>query len=463
MSTLVLRDHQQAALDWLRGRSRGFLALPYGTGKTAPAILRAADAIRDGGRVLVVTTNGTVGKWRDEIKTWGHPSWKVESLTGKADWRRRVALAPHNVGIVNYEGVAVLLRLLGKRILGAYKMILFDEVHQLRNPDTAQSRVAAVLAHPDHADNVYGLTGSPVLESPIDLFGLFRAINPGVFGWDFEGWRDRYFVLVSPTPGAYPKWTLRAGCFDRLKSVWDSHSFRRERSECDVTMPDQRMGEPLICEMRGRTAEMYAQARDSFGLDLETGHINLANVYPRLEKLCQLSRGWYYDARKRPCLIEGGNQPVGDALDNYLDSIRGQGRVVVWSVRPPEMVLIREALRRHGRDRVIVIHGESGTTKQRHAAVKRFNVGGADALIAHPKCVGEGIDLSAEFSFRYSYRWSALEYDQSIGRLARMSSRAKWVHYTDAVVADSLDGAILDAIRNKTNLGKRVVERRISA
>jgi SNF2 family DNA or RNA helicase len=448
---LTLKNHQQDNLDFFRSKARAISLLPYGAGKSAVAVLRMGDLVSKH-RVLIVTTNGTVLNWMDEIKLWGRKDWKAVALIGKKQRRVDLFESPHNIAVINHEGLRVMLEAVGKKFANHYKVVFVDELHRAKNPETDVAKDLALVCHPDHAYYVYGLTGSPVLESPLDLFSLLRIINPFIFGTDFEAWRDKFFVKES-IDESYPKWVPREGAVDFLRAKLHSISFRRERDEVDVLYPEQIFHRPIRMDLCGETRRRYDEAERNLSLSLNSGAISLVSIYPRLEKLCQLTRGWCYNKDKAPFYFP--ERPAIEATAEYLENVKGTGQIVIWAVRPPDMAMIGHLLDRMG-IRFRYVFGKVRSLEKRKEVVSQFNNGLFDVLLAQPRCLGEGLSLQAKYSLRYSYRWSSLEWDQPIGRFARLSSRAKWVHYTDIVINDTIDVGIIKAVRQKLVVGESI-------
>lgn len=455
--SMRLREHQQANLDFFRTKARALSLLPFGSGKSPIGVLRIGDLTPRHGRSLIVTTTGMVFKWEREVKTWGDPSWVTSILVGKRDRRIAEFRKPHDVAITNYEGLDVLLRELKGEFLRAYPTKVFDEIHRCKDPNSDVAKNSALIAHPRYADHVYGLTGLPVLESPMDLFAIMRVINPFIFGNDFEEWRKRYFhkEIEQKEDGSkgFPKWVPKPGAVEFLASEMHKISFRRERDEVEVTYPVQHFADPMMIDLTGRSRRAYDEAEKRLSLALRHQVLSLVSIYPRLEKLCQLSRGWCYDNNKNAFYFP--ERPVLGALCDYLEDVNGQGKVVIWAVRMPDMAMIADLLRKMGKSYRVVC-GAVKSVSKRDEIVGSFNNGDTQCLIAHPRCVGEGIDLHANYSFRYSYRWSAMEWSQPIGRFARMISPTGWVHYTDAVVRDTVDEGIMASVKRKLSVGELI-------
>jgi hypothetical protein len=452
---LFLRAHQAANLNYFRTKARAFTLLRYGAGKTPILIRRLADLVPPH-RALIVTTVGTIYKWARELEKWGDPHWRTTLLIGKRDKRRANFASPHNVAIINYEGLRVMIKALGKQFLRFYNVVVFDEIHRVKNPNSNIAKDAALIAHPEYSDYVYAATGSPVLESPLDLFSLMRVVVPSVFGQNYERWREAFFDHVPvPKPDGslgFPKWRAKPGAVEYLKRRLHAVSFQCRDEDLDLNYPDQKFTEPFTGKLTGVARRKYVHAEKKFELVMRHANLPLENVYSRMEKLCQLSRGWAYTRGSRAYETPGA--PGIISLAEYLESI-GHGRLVIWAVRDPDFEMISGLLERMSRPHRMV-NGSIRNLKKRDEVVDSFNAGTFDVLVAHPKCIGEGQDLAANYSFRYSYRWSALEWDQPIGRFARMTSGAQFVHYTDYMTEGTIDEGIVAAIGQKQDIGNLI-------
>lgn len=463
-SKLFLRKHQVENLEFFRSKARAFSLLPFGAGKGPIAVVRIGDLMPC--RALIVSTAGMLYKWVREVKTWGHPDWKVALLYGHKDARIAKFREFHHIGVINFDGLRVLMDAVGpEEFARTYNVKIIDEIHAAKNPEGDIALDLAYVCHPNFCDYVYGLTGSPVLESPRDIWPLMRIVSPSVFSANapgaYERWLERYFILEGEEKPdgtkAYPKWTPRPGAMDELADKLHSISFRRDRGDIDANYPAQQFDKPHIFELRGAARDAYDEAAGRLSLDVSKDRISLVSIYPRLEKLCQLARGWCYDKRNKPVYF----RPMGsiEALEDLMETTRHPGRrTVIWTQRMPDMDLISDLLGKMGKSHYLIYGRVS--LKNRNKLLRAFNEGRFSTLVAHPLSIGEGLDLEATYSFRYSYRWSAREYDQTIGRVCRMTSEARTVTYKDFIARNTIDAGIIGAVRKKLDIGGLIVRDR---
>lgn len=433
--------HQLKTLELYRAAPRALDLSEYGTGKTIGAILRLREIVPPM-RALVVAPLGVVGKWFDrELPRWGRP-WKIANLTGSKTRRWAQFRAPHHVAVVNPEGLLVF----GRALVGKYQALVLDEIHRFRTPSTDVSRAIAYLSR--EVKVVMGMTGSPILENPTDLYGVVRSVNPYLWGEeDFYAWRERLFV---PNPERRaPHWLPKEGTMERLKRLLAGMSIRHLRSDLPVEWPRQTYRDPVLVDLPARTRERYNELERDFVAFLRSGPVTAMDIFPRLQKLCQLCNGYIRRADGMPMVIDPS--PKVPALKRILrEEMAGHERAVVWAVRIPDLRIAGDAVSDMRMPHTFV-WGKT-KTKDLKKAISDLALGKVRVLIANPMCIGEGEDLSAHHSIRFSLNWSHLQYSQPQGRFVRMTSPNRRIVYWDIVAKDTVEEDILHDLALKRDL-----------
>lgn len=194
VDTKGLFPFQVAGVEFLATKKACLLGDEMGTGKTVQTL---AALPKDMGTVVVCPASLKFN-WRDEAKKW-RPDLTPIVLSGRGSFRFP------NQGeliIVNYD-------ILPEEVTIHTKFTLVcDEVHLTKNYKAKRSKAVKVLA--GLADKVIGLTGTPIMNRPFDLYGVLSALHLDrqVFGsWGnfmklFEGVKNRWggynFGRVSP-------------------------------------------------------------------------------------------------------------------------------------------------------------------------------------------------------------------------------------------------------------------------
>ena len=165
-----------------------------GLGKTIQALayLQIHPELRP---AIIVCPASVKFNWRNEINQWLTTVESVVVVNKKEDISRA------SIVIINYD---ILKKWLSTLQAINPQIIIFDESHVLKNSKTARTQAAVELSMDRQ---VIGLTGTPLLNRPSELFPQLSIVNPKAypkksffsfaikycnahktnFGWDFAG------------------------------------------------------------------------------------------------------------------------------------------------------------------------------------------------------------------------------------------------------------------------------------
>jgi SWI/SNF-related matrix-associated actin-dependent regulator of chromatin subfamily A-like protein 1 len=170
---------QKAGIAYALQRQNTLIADEMGLGKTVQAIgvCNASPNIR---RILVICPAGLLLNWGREMQ-----KWMTSKLT--IEYASSTKLPNCDVVLVNYEIVG---RLKDKILECYWDLHIYDESHYMKNPDA--KRTMAVLGHEDAkrmkdsrplaAKRKIFLTGTPILNRPIELWPMLRVADPEGLG-----------------------------------------------------------------------------------------------------------------------------------------------------------------------------------------------------------------------------------------------------------------------------------------
>ena len=185
-----LFPYQEEGVDRLVSRKRLLLADQMGLGKTIQCI-EAINRIGIPGTsiILIVCPKSVMGVWKRELEVWLDP--RLKSSWGEiqvASMKSKPELRPGSITLINYD---ICHKLKGTIQKPHYHVLICDEAHYLKTPDT--KRTKAILGGGRtkgiQSDFLWLLTGTPVLNRPIELYPLLHAIAPEEFPamQDFAG------------------------------------------------------------------------------------------------------------------------------------------------------------------------------------------------------------------------------------------------------------------------------------
>lgn len=175
---LALFSHQVDGIRWLAGRTSAILADEMGLGKSAQTLLAAPDRAP----VVVVCPAVAKGVWRTEAAVW-RPDLQATVLAGRRSFRWP---APGEIVILNYD----ILPSAVPPDAPAGLVVVADECHQCKNPKAARTERFRALARIALANSghVYQLSGTPLLNRPMELYTILGNGGPSLLRESFGGW-----------------------------------------------------------------------------------------------------------------------------------------------------------------------------------------------------------------------------------------------------------------------------------
>jgi SNF2 family DNA or RNA helicase len=472
-----LWEHQKIAIERsILSKNLGIF-FEIGTGKTRTAIdiLRHKCAGHDRLlKTLIFAPKIVLTNWKRELAKYSkiHPR-DVVILQGSG--KKRVknfldAVTENNqytrpkIILTNYEAVEM------PDLYSAIQhwdpeLIIADEAHRLKNPEGKRSK--KVIALGDGASYRYALTGTPILNSAMDMFNIFRFLDKGeTFGTNFWRFRNVWFedenAAWSGRPGHFPKYVPRPETYKEFHNIVKAKTVQAKKDECLDLPPYVR--EEVFVALSKEQQKLYDQMRDEYVAyidDLGTTNTPRAVVaqlaITKALRLMQIVTG--YAKTEEGIIHKIKENPRLEALSELLEELSPQHKIIVWSIfheNYDDIAKTCKALKiGYGE-----LHGKvSG--KDRDIAINAFNNDpNCRVLIANQQAGGIGINLIASnVSIFYSKNFS-LEHDlQAEGRNYRGGSEIhQKVTRIDIIAENTIDNLIADALTGKQKISDSILD-----
>lgn len=398
-------------------------------------------------RMLIVCPKSIVGVWESEYEKFADYEHSLAILEGdttkKTERLKRMKGEGLQIAVVNYESC---WRLESEIAKWKPDMIVCDESSKIKNPQAKQSKALHRLGKLTQYNMI--LTGTPITNNPLDFYSQYRFLDESIFGASFYSFRARYAII-----GGYGNHQI-IGYRNMAELVEKAHSVAfRVRLEEAVDLP------PYIDETRLVTLEPKAKAiydaidKESYA-ELITGEVTTRNVLTRLLRLSQCTGGFI-----RPDTddtVQMISKAKLDALEDILDECEEQNKKAVVFVRfIPEIEAI-ERLLRSRKTTYSIIHG--GIT-DRAEQVERFQTDpNCKVFVGQLQTTGMGLTLTAaSVAIYYSLDYSYANYQQSRARIHRIGQTKKTL-YIHIVAKNTVDGKIMEALRQKGDIAKLLVD-----
>lgn len=305
-----------------------------GTGKTFPAIcsIHWRKLMRQVNHCLIVCPLSVLKQWMEEIDTFSNLTHIA--LVGNKKQRLKALEANRDVYLINYEGA----RLITSELIGkGFDMVICDEAHRIKNPMTKQAK--AVYSIGDLAQFRIALTGTPVLNTPLDAFGVMRFIDSSIFGDSFYAFRSKYFINAAGN-SPFQIWVPRAGAEEEISDKLYLRSMRYLKEEC-LDLPPAITVPTKIITLSPEQDKAYKDMQEHLFCQInEDKTIKISHALTLLMKLNQITSGWLKDP-KSDDIIFFKNNPKFQELLSTMEELKGKP-VILWAYYTVDVNLLYE-------------------------------------------------------------------------------------------------------------------------
>lgn len=425
----------------------------YGTGKTRIALeiikRRKAKALVIAPLTLIETS------WRGDWDRFGYSMGMVfynmrdgKPENGKMEWRREGTGQVDPQGCLAIINPEAFIRLKDEKFLSTIDTLIVDEASRLKCRTTKISK--AVYEMSKRVKNVYLLSGNLAPNSEEEYYGPIRCLDDALLGSSYYGFLNTYFVpSIGYAPGGvkFKKWDMnpakRQDLADKLKRV----SIRIGKEDAPE-LPSQTFITREV-ELEPEQRKVYETIKRDKIIELQGKQVVALNILAEMSKLRQAASGFVFGPDGKPI---GVGKAKLDALRSLLEEI-GPEQVVIFSCWQEEIRQIQSMLG----ERCGVVYGEASESEKADA-ILRFQNGGLQFLVCHPKSGGIGLNLqNASYAVYASLDYSLESWEQSVARIQR-SGQTRPTTYTILLAKDTLDEKVYQALKDKASVNQVLME-----
>lgn len=424
--------------------------MEQGTGKTLVAIGLSLYRHRRGQvrKCLVITPDSVMGEWVRQYREHApHKSVRVTELKGKIVERRKWlnthryhGKGPLEVVIANY---VTLRELTPELIKWKPDMVVLDESQKIKNRRTKQSKAAHRLGK--KVKYRYLLTGTPVSESPLDIWSQYRFLDPKIFPSSYQAFQDRYAIM-----GGFQRKEVKG--YRRLEEfAKKAHSIAYRVTKDEALDLPETLDQTLRFELSAQEARHYRAMHKDFVLKFSDNYaVSAPMVLTQLMKLQQIASGFVIDENGEVVSWPSSKLKV---LRETLEVIPKHRKVVIFAKFLFEIQMVADLCKKLGIS-VLTITGE---VQNRQEVIDQFqNTDTPRVLVIQTATGGLGITLTkASYAIFYSMSHSFVDYDQARARVYRIGQENK-VTYLHLVGKDTVEEDILQAVQTKGTMADLV-------
>lgn len=460
------REHQTA--EFLNSRDAEIWAYNFdmGTGKTKLTIDVAAWNYARGriNAMIVVCPNSVRSVWEDEIET--HlPDYIARTVhvlksTGPKHLQRFLdpsyARDTLKILVTNVDAWTqpAKVDMFAKFLASHDTFAVIDEYTRIKNH--ASKRTRAILSIRALTKMRRILSGTPVTQSPLDIYAPYAFLDKRVLG--FQNWyamRAEHAIFG----GFRGRQIVDYRNVDALERKIAICSSRVLRDDC-VDLPPK-VYRNIRVELSPAQRKAYIDVATDMVHETSEGRLTVEQSLIKALRLQQITGGFLsldpldVEGLRKVVRIQGENPKVNALLDLVEDE---PGRVIIWARFRAEIALISEVLRaKYGDSSVVEFHGGVGDDL-RDEARRLFQNPESSVrfFVGQVQSGGIGLTLTAaSHVVYYSNTYSLEDRMQSEDRAHRIGQTKK-VTYTDIVAEKTFDDTILRALRSKKKLADTI-------
>ena len=327
-----------------------------------------------------------------------------------------------------------------------WDMIVLDESQGIKNRNSAQSRAARKFRNAQGAR--LALSGTPMDDTPIDIWGQMRFVDHTVFGESWTEFADEFCYK-----GGFKN---KQFIFDERKRPEFNRRLKPHAYRLTVAFLKLKpVNIHLVpIQMFGEQRRIY-QKMESTGLVKIGKHVTTSpRAMTKKIKLAQITGGHLITN-------DGERLSVGNAKQRKLAHLAKKlsRPLVVFCQFTYEAYQLPDILRETHR-RVKILHGkvkDKRNDKARTKLLADFQLGKVDAMVCQLRTGGVSIELTrARDMVLYSINHSFIDFEQILFRLQGMSQKHEVNVYLLFVIG-TVDEEKVDVIRQKTSEVYKVV------
>lgn len=433
--------HQLAAVKYAENKDNLLIADEMGLGKTIEAIAIINFEFNRKGveSVLVICPASLKINWARELEKWLVPSElknNIHILSSKSKFNR----CKKGVFVINYEALRLVEGLNEKN----WDILIYDEAHYLKSFKAQRTKIALSIP----AKKTIALTGTPILNRPVELFPLLTRLDPHNLGKNYFRYVIRYCNAYKDAYG----WRVTGSSNLKELQVLLRTSLMIRRTKQDVlkNLPEK-IRQVIVYPAEGKLKEVVK--RENLLLSqidkeiLVASAEQLEKLFEGLSKIDIVSFNELSKVRK-----ELGMLKVPFVLE--------QLNLILESTEKPIVVFthhqcVAEAIAKHFKVEPFI---GSTPVKKRQIIVDQFRKGESKLFIGTLQSAGYGLNLETASTIVFAeLDWVPAKLIQAEDRAYRIGQKNNLLIYY-LVVEKSLDVKLAEYISQKYSSINQLLE-----
>lgn len=323
-----------------------------------------------------------------------------------------------------------------------FDLVVCDESHRIKAAGSAISKYMAKLA--DRVPYRLCLTGTPMPQGPMDLYGQYRFLDKGIFGTSFTKFRARYAQVVPlGDTGVYK--IVGYQNEDELHEKFYSIAFRADRDVLDLPETIHNIRE---VDLEPKTLRVYKNLEHDFYAWIDEGkEVTVSNALAKILRLQQVTSG--HIPTDDGDLVTVGYEKA-EALADLFEDIPAEEPIVVFCRFRHDLDIIKQTAEKAGRS--------AGELSGRLNQLAEWQTGKFNVLATQIQAGGVGVDLTrACYCIYYSVGHSLGDYEQSLARTHRPGQK-RTVFYYHLIASGTIDEKVYKSLQDKKDIVRAILD-----
>lgn len=439
-------EAQRISAEFATMNNRCFILNSMGLGKTITT-LWAYDYLKKCGQVksmLVICPLSTMERtWGDEI-FFSFPQYKFKTLYGSKDKRLKLLNEPADIYIINTDGAKIIVDELADR--KDIDLVVIDELALMRTKTTDRWKALDKICNKQTPRKVWGLTGSPIPNSPADAFAQVKLVTPNnkAIPKYYTSFKNQVMYQVNQF-----KWLPKPDAVETVHKAMQP-AVRFSIDEC-LDLPPQ-VFSTKTAEMTSAQDKAYKSMLSSLQAEYAEGKITAVNEAIKASKLMQIALGYVYG--EDDTVVE---LPNNNRLEVLLETVEAsEGKSIVFVPFTAALRKVSDFLTKKGISNEIIDGSTSKTERDRIFGLFQ-RTEEPKVLVANPQAMSHGLTLTAATTIVWFGPVHSNEiYQQACARVRRPGQKHTTVIVH--VVSTKYEEKVYERLKNKQSLQGTLLE-----
>lgn len=449
-------QNQEEAYQFAMSHPYTMLDMDMGTGKTRVTIDVLMNR-RDVHKILVVCPKAVIPVWRinfnkfypnntntfiwDEVK--GTVKQKTKSMINfLLDFWDQPNDTPNKyIVVLNYD---ICWRTpMGDALRKAYfNMIILDESHRAKSAGSKVSKFLALLGK--NTTYKMCLSGTPMANSPLDVYGQYRFLDRTIFGTNFNRFQQQYAIMGGPDM----RWVVGYKNGVELHKKFNSIAYSCKMDDVSdrLKLPEKLPNVVIPVTLPAKDMKTMKKFNKDFIAECGSGALVAQNALVKLLRLQQICSG-FCQIQENPLSnpqLEELNTSKALQLESILEDMSPLASVVVFCVFQHDLDQVGSVCVKMQRKAFEV----SGRCNQ----LKEWQETEGGILTVQIQAGAEGIDMTkAHHAIYFSLPHSLALYEQSRARLYR-PGQTHPVSFMHLIATQTIDEVMYESLEKKKDV-----------